>query len=79
MHNTLNVTVPLQMLDSDSRKRTVYFETFDKDGLRDELEGGDFLEDSVKGHLVDGDSVLSLVLDLSLGPLLLLGRLSSTR
>ena len=72
VNNSLDETLPLQVLDSNTGKTTVDLESFDEDGLGDVSEGGDFLEDTVVGGLVKGDGVLGLVLDLSLGPLLLL-------
>jgi hypothetical protein len=65
------------MPDSNPGQRSVDLETLDEDTLGDELEGGDLLEDTVVESLVEGDGVLGLVLDLSLGPLLLLGGFSS--
>lgn len=65
------------MPDSDTSQRSVDLETLDEDALGDELEGGDLLEDTVVEGLVEGDGVLGLVLDLALGPLLLLGGFSS--
>lgn len=72
MDNSLDETLPLQVLDSNTGETAVNLETFDEDGLGDVSEGRDFLEDTVVGGLVKGDGVLGLVLDLSLGPLLLL-------
>lgn len=72
VNNSLDETLPLQVLDSNTGKTAVDLESFDEDGLGDVSEGGDFLKDTVVGGLVKGDGVLGLVLDLSLGPLLLL-------
>lgn len=65
------------MPDGDTSQGAVDLETFDEDALGDELEGGDFLQDTVVEGLVEGDGVLGLILDLSLGPLLLLGGFAS--
>ena len=72
MNDPLDLTLLLQVSYGNTRQRTVDFQSLDKDGLGDETEGGDFFEDTVVGGLVEGDGVLGLVLDLSLGPLLLL-------
>ena len=72
VNNSLDETLPLQVLDSNTGKTAVDFETFDKDTLADEAEGGYFFKDTVVGGFVQSHSVLSLILDLSLGPLLLL-------
>lgn len=77
MDDRLDQVILLQMPDSDTRQRAIDFETFNEDALADELEGGYFFEDTVVGRLVKGDGVLCLVLDLALGPLLLLGCLSA--
>ena len=77
VHDGLNLTVPLQVGNSDTSQRAVDLETLDEDALGDELEGGDLLHDAVEESFVEGDGVLGLVLDLALGPLLLLGGFSS--
>ena len=69
----------LQMPDSNARKAPVDLQPLDEDALADEAEGGDFLQDTVVGGLVNHDGVLRLVLDLSLRPLLLLGGLAAAR
>jgi len=74
----LNLTLLLQVLDSKSCKTAVDFEPLNEDTLGDETESGNFLYDTVVGGLVDVDNVLGLVLDFSLGPLLLLGSFSAT-
>lgn len=75
--NALDRSLLLQVPDGNASQRAVDLETLDEDALGDELEGGDFLQDTVVGSLVEGDGVLGLILDLSLGPLLLLGGFSS--
>jgi len=77
VNDPLDLTVLLQVPDSNAGERAVNFETLDEDALADEAESGDFTDDTVVGGLVERDGVLSLVLDLSLRPLLLLCRLSS--
>lgn len=72
MHNGLDKLLLLEVADGNAGERAVDLETLDEDALADELEGGDFLQDTVVGVLVEDDGVLGLVLDLSLGPLLLL-------
>jgi hypothetical protein len=65
-------TLLLEMPDSNSGKATVDFQSFDKDALTNELEGGDLLHDTVIGGLVERNSVDGLVLNFAFGPLLLL-------
>jgi len=77
VHDTFNVSLFLQVSDSNSRKTAVDFQSFDEDGLGDEPESRHFLHDAVEGGLVKRDGMAGLVLDLALGPLLLLRRLSS--
>ena len=72
MNNPLDLTLLLQVSYGNTRQRAVDFQSLDEDGLGDETEGGHFLEDTVVQGLVKSDSVLGLVLDLSLRPLLLL-------
>lgn len=77
MHNPLDVSLLLHMSDSNASQAAIDLETFDENALADEFEGGDFLHDTVEGDFVESDSVLSLILDLSLRPLLLLCRFSA--
>ena len=65
VNERLDETFSLQVLDRDPGKRTVDLHSVDEDGLGDELEGGDFLEDSVVDDLVADDGVVGLVLYLS--------------
>lgn len=53
---------------------TIDFEPLYEDALADETEGWDFLHDTVIRGLVEGYSMIRLVLDFALGPLLLLRR-----
>ncbi len=77
VHNSLDLTLLLQVPDSYPRQAPIDFETLDEDALADEAESWDFLQDTVIGRLVEDDSVLGLVLDLALGPLLLLCSLAA--
>jgi len=79
MHDPLDLSFLLKVTDSNTGQATTDFETLNEDTLADEFEGGDFFENTVVGGLVKGDSVLGLILDLSLRPLLLLCRFSATR
>ena len=72
MHDLLDLALFCEMTDGNACERAVDFEALNEDGLADEAESGDLLEDAVVCRLVKGDGVLGLVLDLSLGPLLLL-------
>ena len=72
VHDPLDLTLLLQMPDRNPCERAVDLEPLDEDALRDKAEGRDFLQDTVVRGLVEDDGVLGLVLDLSLGPLLLL-------
>lgn len=77
MYNGLDKLLPLEVADGNAGERAVDLETLDEDALADELEGGDFLQNTVVGGLVEDNGVLGLILDLSLGPLLLLRGLAS--
>jgi hypothetical protein len=77
--DSLYLAVLLKVADGNACETAVYFEALDEDALGDEAEGGDLLDDTVEGRLVEGDCVLCLVLDLSLGPLLFLCGLAATR
>lgn len=76
--DSLYLAVLLQVTDGNACETAVYFEALDEDALGDEAEGGDLLDDTVEGRLIEGDCVLCLVLDLSLGPLLFLCGLAAT-
>ena len=79
VHDPLDLTLLLQVPDSYPRQAPVDLQPLDEDALADEAEGRDLLDDAVVGGLVNGDGVVGLVLDLALGPLLLLGRLAAAR
>ena len=72
VHDLLDQPLLLQVPDGYPRQAPVDFQSLDEDALADEAEGGDLLQNTVVGRLVEDDGVLRLVLDLSLGPLLLL-------
>ena len=72
VNDALDLTLLLQVPDRYPRQGAVDLQPLDEDGLADEAEGGDLLQDTVVGGLVEDDGVLRLVLDLALGPLLLL-------
>ena len=77
--NPLDLALLLQVSDSNPRQRAVDLEPLNEDALRDEAERRDFLHDAVVQGLVQRNGVLGLVLDLALGPLLLLCRLAAAR
>lgn len=77
VNNFLDEALLGQVSDDHSRQRSVDLQAFDKDGLGDESEGRDILEDTIVGRLVENDGVLCLILDFSFGPLLFLGGLAA--
>ena len=77
VYDPLDLTLLLKVPDSYPRQAPVDFQPLNEDGLADEAEGGDFLQDTVVRWLVEDDGVLRLVLDLALGPLLLLCSLAA--
>ena len=79
VNDALDLTLLLQVPDCYPRQGAVDLQPLDEDGLADEAEGRDLLEDTVVGRLVEDNGVLRLVLDLALGPLLLLGSLAAAR
>ena len=78
VHDPLDLPLLLQVPDRYPGQAPVHFQTFDEDGLADEAEGRDFFEDTIVCGLVEDDGVLCLILDLALGPLLLLCGLAAT-
>lgn len=72
MNDPLDLTLLLQMSDSNSCKTSIDLQPLDKDTLADEFESGDFFHDTVIGGFIEGDGVLCLVFYFSLGPLFLL-------
>lgn len=65
------------MPDGKTSQAAIDLEPLDEDALADETPCWHFLHDAVVRGLVEHDGVLSLVLNLSLGPLLLLRCLSA--
>lgn len=72
MYNPLNRPIRLQMSDRSPCQRSVDLQPFDEDGDGDEAESWDFLDYPVVEGFIESDCVLSLVLDFSFGPFLLL-------
>lgn len=79
MNNALDQPFLLQVTDGDTGKTAVDFEPLNEDTLADETEGRHFLKNTVVGGLVKNNGVLGLVLDFSLGPLLLLCGFTTAR
>ena len=79
VHDPLDLTLLLQVPDSYPRQAPVDLQPLDEDTLADKAEGRNFLDDTVVSGLVEDNGVLRLVLDLALGPLLLLGSLAAAR
>lgn len=77
VNNPLDLALLLQMPNGYPRQAPVDLQPLDEDTLADKPEGRDFLDDTVVGGLVEDNSVLRLVLNLSLGPLLLLCSLAA--
>jgi len=63
--NALDRPLLLKVPDRTPCKATVDFESLDEDTLGDESESWRFLEYTVIGDLVEGNSVLRLVLNFS--------------
>lgn len=72
MHDPLDGAFLLEMPDSYPGETAVDLQPLNQDRLRDELEGRDFFQDTVVDGFVEDNSMDCLVLNLSLGPLLLL-------
>jgi hypothetical protein len=53
VHDPLDLLLPLEVTNGDTSQRAVDFETLDENALADELEGWDFLQDTVIGGLVE--------------------------
>jgi hypothetical protein len=79
VHDPLNGALLLEMPDGYPGKTTVDLQPLNQDRLRDELEGWNFFQNTVVDGLVEDDGVDCLVLDLSLGPFLLLCGFTATR
>ena len=72
----LDQTLSFELTDGNTSQRTVQLETINQNRLGDELVGGDFLEQTIVGRLIEDNQVVGLILDL-LGRPLLLGLLTS--
>ena len=79
VHDSLDMTFFLQVSNCHPCQTPIDFQPFDQDRLTDEAEGGHFLHDTVVCGLIEGHSVDGFILDLSLGPLLLLCRFAASR
>ena len=79
VHDPLDGALLLKMPDGHPGKTAVDLQPLNQDRLRDELEGWNFFQDTVVDGLVEDDGVDGLVLDLSLGPLLLLCGFAAAR
>ena len=79
VHDPLDGALLLKMPDGHPGKTAVDLQPLNQDRLRDELEGRNFFQDTVVDGLVEDDGVDSLVLDLSLRPLLLLCGFAAAR
>lgn len=71
-HNLLDHTLLLEILQCRPCQRSVDLESVDQHGDGDEAIGLHILLQLLGGGLVEHDGVVGLVLDLALGPLLLL-------
>lgn len=71
----LDLALALKVADSQASHRAVDLQAVDEHTGRDHLERGHFLDHTLVQDLVEVNGILSLVLDLALGPLLLLARL----
>ena len=65
-----NETLGSQLADSEAGQGTADTETVDQDRGRNQLVGGDLLNELVVGGLVEDDGVVGLILNLTLGPFL---------
>lgn len=79
VNDSLDLAFSLQVSDGHTSERSVDLHSVNKSRLRDHLESGHFLENSIISGLVQDDHVDCLVLDLSLRPFLLLGVLCRSR
>lgn len=70
LNKRLDKTLGLEFTNSNASKRAIQAKTIDQHRLGDELVGGDFLEETLVGRLVQDNHVVGLVLDLLGGPFL---------
>lgn len=68
LNDGLNDALLLEVLDALPCQRSVDLHAVDQGGDGDEAERRDILVELLGGGLVENDGVLSLVLDLALGP-----------
>lgn len=61
MNNPLNLTLPLEVANGNTSKRTVDLHPVNEGGLRNHLESGDLFEDAIVGGSVEDDHVLGLL------------------
>ena len=73
LHHLADQTLLAELVQRLPGQRAAHLEPLAHDGRRDELVGGDLLQQLVVGGLVEEDQVVELVPGLALGPLLLLG------
>lgn len=69
----LNETLAFHFPEGLSGNGGIHLHTIHQDGWCDQLVSGNLLEQLIIGGLIQGDGIVGLLLDLSLGPLLLLG------
>lgn len=79
MHDPLDGAFLLQMPDGHPGKAAVDLQPLNQDRLRNKLEGRNFFQNTVVDGLVEDNGMDCLVLDLSLGPLLLFCGFTATR
>lgn len=70
--NGLDQALLLEVINASAGERAVDLHAVDENSDGNETIGLDILVELLRGGLVEDDSVLGLVLDLALGPLLLL-------
>ena len=73
VNDSLDRALLLEVPDRNPSEATIDLESFNEDTLRNESEGWRFLEDTIVCGLIESNSVLRLVFNLALRPLLLLG------
>ena len=78
-NNLPDQALGIQLPQGLSGDGTANLKPFTDDGRSDELVSGDFLLQLVVGGLVEGDQIVQLIAGLSLGPLLLLGLVATSR
>lgn len=71
--NLLNKSLGLKLGEHLAGGTTVDLHAVHEDGSGDQFVGGNLLQELIHGRLVNDNRIVALLLDLSLGPLLLLG------